>query len=330
MFLNNRGLACNIGLMRRILRIAVIAIVVLSLSSLTPVISLYLKKGTPQLTNSEIAHKLKDNKGDAFEFIVFGDNHAGFIFTDSAAVKLIRNMNREDRFKKLPIDFVASVGDVTFSKGAESDYITYNKLRSEIKWPVVSAMGNHDYQNGGWRRFKKYIGNSEFSFTDRSSYFIFMDNTISDISEEQFLWLEEELNKASAYRHKFILMHKSPLSLYQQSWFRPELSPWSYKAMKLCQKHGVDIVFTGHEHMFRESVFGGVRYVTTGGGGMFTQIPDSDGGFLHYVVVRVYGDYVDYEVRKVFPPFWEFVTYYMWKEAFYGLKSVFFKDGLLF
>jgi hypothetical protein len=62
---------------------------------------------------------------------------------------------------------------------------------------------------------------------------------------------------------------------------------------------------------------------------MMTQIPDSDGGYLHYVVVRVNGDYVDYEVRKVFPPFWEFVTYYMWKEAMYALKHVFFKDGLL-
>jgi hypothetical protein len=40
--------------------------------------------------------------------------------------------------------------------------------------------------------------------------------------------------------------------------------------------------------------------------------------------VRVYGDYVDFEVRKVFPPLWEYLTYYMWKELFYMLKSVFY------
>ena len=30
--------------------------------------------------------------------------------------------------------------------------------------------------------------------------------------------------------------------------------------------------------------------------------PTWDGGYLHYLSIRVYGDYLDYEVRKVFPP----------------------------
>lgn len=316
--------------MKRSLRIIAIAIVGLSLYSMAPVMFVYLGKDVRQPTNSENAEKLRSKKGDYFGFIVFGDNHAGFIFDDSAFLKLIKNMNREDRFGKLPIDFVMSLGDVTFSKGRESDYITYDKLRSRIKWPVFSAMGNHDYQKSGWRSFKEHIGKSEFSFVDRNSYFIVLDNKITDITPEQFLWLEGELEKAAPYRHKFIFMHKSPISLYQQSWFRPETCPWSYNAMQLFQKYKVDIVFSGHEHMYRTAVFGGVRYIMSGGGGMFTQIPDADGGYLHYLVVRVYGDYLDYEVRRIFPPFWEYVTYYMWKEVFYCLKSVFFKDGFLF
>jgi hypothetical protein len=195
---------------------------------------------------------------------------------------------------------------------------------------MISVMGNHDYVKGGWKFFKKYLGSHQFAFADRNSYFIVLDLKITDPTEEQFAWLEGELKKSAGYRHRFIFMHKLPLSLYQQSWFRPELSPWSYRLMKLCQKYKVDIVFAGHEHMFRARVLGGVKYIISGGGGMLPQIPDSDGGYLHYLVVRVYGDYVDYEVRKVFPPFWEFVTYYMWKEVFYGLKHVFFTDGLLF
>lgn len=316
--------------MKRFLKIAVIFVLAASLYSLTPAVLLYLKKHVRQPSNAETVERLKANKGGYFGFIVFGDNHAGFIFDDSAFLKIIKNMNREDRHKKLPIDFVINLGDVTFSKGLESDYRTYDKLRSMIKWPVLSAMGNHDFQKGGWRSFRSYIGKQEFSFADRNSYFIVLDNKVSDLSEEQFLWLEEELIKAAPYKHKFVFMHKSPVSLYQQSWFRPELSPWSYNVMKLFEKYRVDIVFSGHEHMFRKSVLGGVNYVTSGGGGMFIQVPESDGGFLHYIVVRVYGDYVDYEVRKISPPFWEFVTYYMWKEAFYRLKGMFFKDGFLF
>ena len=316
--------------MKRFVKIAVIVILALSIYSLTPVAFLYLKKHTRQPSNAETIETLKVNKGEYFGFIVFGDNHAGFMFDDSAFLKIIRNMNREDRYKKLPIDFVMSLGDVTFSKGLESDYRTYDKLRSMIKWPVLSAMGNHDYQKGGWRLFRSHIGKQEFSFVDRDAYFIVLDNKISDLSEQQFLWLEEELIKSTPYKHRFVFMHKSPISLYQQSWFRPELSSWSYNVMKLFQKYKVDIAFSGHEHMFRKSVFGGVKYITSGGGGMLSQVPESDGGYLHYIVVRVYGDYVDYEVRKIFPPFWEFITYYMWKEAFYCLKGMFFKDGFLF
>jgi hypothetical protein len=84
------------------------------------------------------------------------------------------------------------------------------------------------------------------------------------------------------------------------------------------------MVISGHEHIFKKGNFGGVKYITSGGGGMLTQIPASEGGFLHYLVVRVYGDYVDFEVRKIFPPLWEFLTYYMWKEMFYFLKGVIF------
>ena len=82
------------------------------------------------------------------------------------------------------------------------------------------------------------------------------------------------------------------------------------------------MVFSGHEHIFNEKTLGGVRYLVSGGGGMPPNIPDSDGGFLHYIVVRVHGDYCDYEVRKIFPPVWEYLTLYMWKDALYFLKNV--------
>ncbi|MDO8535652.1 MAG: metallophosphoesterase [Candidatus Omnitrophota bacterium] len=310
--------------MRRLIKIIFLAILAVSLYSILPVISLYLGKDVVMSTNDQMADKIKANKGDAFSFIVFGDNHAGFIFDDSAFLKIIRRMNREDRFRKFKIDFAANLGDIAFIKGTEWDYRLYNRLRRKIKWPVISLMGNHDDEKGSDRRFRKYLGKKEFAFVDRNSYFIVLDNNITALSEEQCNWLEQELQKSASYAHRFVFMHKQAMSLYQQSWFRPELGAWSYRFMKLCEKYKVDIVFAGHEHMFRETTYGGVRYVISGGAGMLTQIPESEGGYLHYLVVRVYGDYVDFEVRKVFPPLWEYFTYYMWKELFYSVKDMFF------
>ena len=310
--------------MRRSIKIIAVMILAVSAYSILPVVSLYLHDTVPLPTNDQIAEKLKANKGEAFSFIAFGDNHAGFIFDDSAFLKIIRRMNREDRFRKFNIDFAANLGDVTFMKGSRWEYRIYNRLRSKIKFPVISVMGNHDDDRHGEHLFKELLGKREFSFTNRNSYFIVLDNKITDLNEQQCAWLEEELKKSQSYKHRFIFMHKQPLSLYQRSWFRPELGKWSYRFMKICEAYKVDIVFAGHEHMFREAVYGTVRYVTSGGAGMLIQIPESDGGYLHYVVVRVYGDYVDYEVRKVFPPIWEYLTYYMWKELFYSVKDIVF------
>lgn len=308
--------------MKKLIKILAIIVMAAIIYSLVPVAGLYLRKDPVPYTNEEAAGKLSANRGDLFEFIVFSDNHAGFIFNDSATLKLIRNMNREDRFKKAPVDFVVNAGDVTFQEGTEWDYRIYNKIRSLIKWPVISAVGNHDRNKDGLTAFNKYIGRNEISFIDRNSYFIVIDNADGNLSEEQFSKLEEELKKSKEYARRFIIAHKAPISPYQQSWYRPELNPWSYRFMKLCEKYKVDIVFAGHEHMFKEETLGGVKYIVSGGGGMFTHFPKNDGGYLHYLVVRVYGDYVDYEVRKIFPPLWVYLAYYMWKDAFYLLKDV--------
>ena len=89
----------------RFIKISVIIILAASLCSLAPVVSLYLKKDPSPYTNEEAADKLKDNRGEYFAFIVFGDNHAGLVFNDSSALKLVRSINGEDRFGKIPVDF---------------------------------------------------------------------------------------------------------------------------------------------------------------------------------------------------------------------------------
>ncbi|MFA6321385.1 MAG: metallophosphoesterase [Candidatus Omnitrophota bacterium] len=307
--------------MKKTLKIIAIIMLAVALYSLLPVAVLYIEKDPAPYTNAQAVEKLKNNQGDYFEFIVFSDCHSGFIFNDSAAMKLVRSINREDRFKKVPIDFALVSGDISF-RGSEWDYRTYNKIRSSIQMPVVSAIGNHDEDKDDGSLFKKYVGQKDMAFADRNSYFIVIDNQIGTISDEQFAKLEDELKKSSAYAHRFIIMHKAPMSPYFQSWYRPERNPWSYRFMKLCEKYKVDIVFSGHEHMFNEKEFGGVRYIVSAGGGQLPNFPDSDGGFLHYMVIRVNGDYVDYEVRKIFPPVWEFFTFYMWRDALYFFKNV--------
>ena len=99
--------------MKKITKIVVITILVLAIYSFLPVIALYLSPEPSPYSNDQAVGRLSNNAGDSFRFIIFGDNHAGLIFNDSAALKMIWSINRDDRFRKLPIDFVAILGDAT-------------------------------------------------------------------------------------------------------------------------------------------------------------------------------------------------------------------------
>lgn len=285
--------------------------------SFLPMVRFWIMQGASVENNNDAnIEKLKDNSGVYFSFIVFGDNHSGLIFNDSATLKQVWHMNREDRFKKVPIDFALNAGDVTLD-GEDGHFRGYKKIQALIKYPLVSAIGNHDDKE----LFNKYCGRDEFSFSNRNSFFIVLNNQRGNPSEEQFSWLEEELKKGKDYEHTFVVLHKPPFDPYQQEWYNEDNSPWAYRFRKLCSKYGVRKVFSGHKHMFKSETFDGVEYIVTGGGGMLTEIPDSEGGYHHYVRVMVNNDYVTYEVRKVSPPLWEVLTYYMWKDLVYWARN---------
>ena len=312
--------------MKKILKIILILFIIINIYSMIPVISLYFKKTPSSMPkNEEVTKNLSKNKEPYFSFIVTSDTGSGFFMNESATLKIVSSMNREDRFKKTPIDFVVNIGDVTY-RGRESHYKNYLKIKEMIKFPVIDAIGNHDddIDDGekGLALFTKYIGKKEFSFGDRNSYFIFLDNKEGEFTEEQFTNLKKELEKAKEYKHTFIFMHKPPFNPFQQSWYRPETNPWSHRFLKLCDENKVDIVFSGHEDGGRIVKIGSVTYIVATGGGTLLMQPSSEGGFLHYIVVKVNNDYIDYEVRKIFPPVWEFFVYYMWKDLSYFLRGL--------
>ena len=312
--------------MKKFLKILFVIFIVINLYSLIPIVTFYLKKEPVAITtNSEIAEKLGGNKEPYFSFIVISDTGSGQFLNEAATLKIVSRINREDRFKKIPIDFVLNVGDVTF-RGKESHYKNYLRIKDRIKFPVIDAIGNHDddLDNGprGLALFNKYCGEEKFSFVDRNSYFIVLDDKDGDFTEEQFAWLEHELIKAQNYKHIFIFMHKPPFNPYQQAWYRVETNPWSHRFLKLCDKYNVDIVFSGHENVSRIAKFGSVTYIVCGGGGSLLIQPTSGNAFLNYVFVKINRDYIDYEIRKVSPPVWEFFAYYMWKDLIYFVQGL--------
>jgi len=295
-------------------KVLIILLILVLAYSFLPLVSFWFMPPASNNDNNQAnVEKLKNNKGMYFSFIVFGDNHNGLFTNDASTLKLIWHMNREDRFKKIPIDFVLNTGDVTFD-GKKGHFEAYKKIQKLIKYPMVTAIGNHDDRC----LFEEYCGDKQFTFSNRNSYFIVVDNADG---QPDFIWLEEKLKEAQKYKHIFVAMHKPPCDPYQQEWYNIDNAPWAYELRKLLGKYHVDIVFAGHKHMFKHQQFDGVDYITTGGGGMLIEIPESDGGYLHYVRVMVNHDYVTYEVRKISPPLWLHMSYYLAKKTVYWARN---------
>ena len=64
----------------------------------------------------------------------------------------------------------------------------------------------------------------------------------------------------------------------------------------LFRKHPVRAVFSGHEHVYWRETHDGIDYFIAGGAGAPLYASPDRGGFSHYVIVRLSGDALTYDV----------------------------------
>jgi predicted phosphodiesterase len=253
------------------------------------------------------AFKTPPPPGEAwFKFVVFGDSGTG-----SAAQFEVARL-----IEKLEPDFFLHTGDVIYESGEARHYdprffAPYAVTLREA--PIYPTIGNHDV--GGIKAaayleaFHLPSNNSErsewyYSFHYGNAHFIALYAKPGDPSQyapgtPQYEWLNEELRNSTA-RWKFVYFHPAP---YVSSLRGSDL-PSRQVLSPLFETYAVDVVFTGHEHLYERTlprldfVPGGsaVTYIVTGGGGArltragrsdFTAYSESA---YHVVEVRVMGD----------------------------------------
>ena len=233
-----------------------------------------------------------------FSFAVVGDSGSGGKGQLAVAALL----------ERLRPDLVLHTGDVVYPAGQERHYDRrfFAPYRNLIKTvPLFPVLGNHDVMRGDGTAFlenfhpplesprgtKRY-----YSFDWGNTHFVALDSELyhgdrgSD-PERQKDFLEQDL-AASRKRWKVAFLHRSPYGSSRHGGdgrVREDLEP-------LFVKHEVDLVFSGHDHVYERTVpIRGVTYVVSGGGGR-RLYPAGNGEFTassvsahHAVLVRVSG-----------------------------------------
>jgi predicted phosphodiesterase len=200
-------------------------------------------------------------KPDSLKFAIIGDSGTGSSAQYDVAKQLIASRSR------FPYEFVLMMGDNLYSGSGEKDY---QKKFEEPYKPLLdagvkfyAALGNHD--NANEKMYKPFNMNGErfYTFKPKAGVRIFaLDSNYMDRS--QLDWLEKELT-ASGSDWKIVFFHHPLYSSGEthgsDDKLREQLEP-------MFLKHGVDVVFAGHEHFYeRLKPQKGIYYFISGGAG---------------------------------------------------------------
>jgi acid phosphatase type 7 len=201
------------------------------------------------------------------KFLVYGDNRSDPV-THAAVVRALAAASS---------DFVVNTGDMVEDGGRAEDWQSFFDVEARLlrRRPIFVAIGNHElYDDRAGANFARYFGFDQ-SGTPRpygtvrlSNVRLFFLNSMHDwASGDERQWLERELGRVDAEPGvvwRIAVMHQGPWSG----------GPHGGSALlnrghvpELLRAHHVDLVFSGHDHIYERGESGGIKYVVSGGGG---------------------------------------------------------------
>jgi DNA repair exonuclease SbcCD nuclease subunit len=243
-------------------------------------------------------------KDGSVRFLVIGDSGTGGGTQKKVAARIA------EVHKIFPFDFAIMAGDNLYGGESANDY--RRKFEEPYK-PLLdagvkfyAALGNHD--DPSQRFYKPFNMNGERYYTFRPPTpgilpkggvrFFALDSNY--MSPEQVQWLEKEL-MASGAEWKIPFFHHPLYSSGEKHGgneaLREMLEP-------LFLKHGVDVVFTGHEHFYeRLKPQKGITYFITGSAAKLRRGNIGNGGMTAkgfdegyaFMIVEIAGDELHFQ-----------------------------------
>jgi hypothetical protein len=223
-----------------------------------------------------------------FVFLAYGDNRS----QPKVHSAMVQRMLLEDP------SFILNTGDLTEVGVDARQWQTqfFDPARPLMRYaPMWPSLGNHEGNHVSYYEHFSLPNNESWYAFRYGNLEVFALNTAYELGagSEQLLWFEGAL-AASTARWKVAFFHHPPFSCTAGR--MPGFGPARRHLVPLFERYGVQLVFTGHDHLYGRGEQGGVTYVITGGGGAYTYPPQVEPPNLlcervhHYCQVRVEGD----------------------------------------
>ena len=242
----------------------------------------------PPASVEEVALPLKEG---SLKVAVLGDTGTGGRSQYQTAAELV------EYHKKFPFTIAIMLGDNMYGTDAARDYVA--KFEKPYK-PLLDAgvkfyasLGNHDNPNQRFYKLFNMGGEKYYSFKPQEGVrFFALDSNYLDPA--QLAWLEGEL-AASGSDWKICFFHHP---LYSSGDKHGPALEKRQALEPLFVKHGVSVVFSGHEHFYeRIKPQQGIYYFTSGGAAKLRPGKNTSEltakGFdddYHFMLVEIAGD----------------------------------------
>lgn len=236
------------------------------------------------------------NSPDSVKFAVIGDSGTG----DRAQVAVAEQMRSQHQ--QFPYDLVLMVGDNFY--GSQSPSELARKFDRPFK-PLLdagvvfqAALGNHDEVSTINYPPINMRGQRYYTFTCKNVRFFVLDTNVLDAP--QLRWAETALQQ-SREEWKIVYFHHP---LYCNAGRHGANVDIRVRLEPLLVKHGVHVVFSGHDHIYeRLKPQRGIHYFVTGSSGKLRRgdLQNSDttaAGFDQdqaFLLVEIHGDDMHFE-----------------------------------
>jgi predicted phosphodiesterase len=235
---------------------------------------------------------------DSVKFLVIGDSGTGDRNQYEVATKIV------EAHARFQFEFAIMLGDNLYGWfERQSDYV--NKFEKPYKALLddgvkfYASLGNHDEPSQRFYEKFNMDGKRYYTFRKKDVEFFVLDSTY--MSPEQVAWLRKELEGSDA-KWKIPYFHHPIYSSGERHGSELDLQ----KVLEpLFLEHGVDVVFSGHEHFYeRLKPQKGIVYITQGGAAKLRRgnIRDNSAmtakGFdtdRSFTLVEIVGDHLFFE-----------------------------------
>lgn len=231
--------------------ISIAAACMLSMSSCSQVFeySPYDAPVSSRLLNKLFAEELGDaeQRADTVKFALFADSHSYFDQLNGA----IKSINSREN-----VSFAICAGDVA-DAGLAYQFEKYADIIESCKYPVFTAIGNHDYRSSGATIFGRLFGSPNSSFVYGQYRFVFFDDVIweNNRAVPDFEWLARQLDDTSHIN--ILITHVTP-------WDIQFTSAMTERYAQVVRSDNTLLCLHGHEHGYGDKMYNGIRTIISG------------------------------------------------------------------